>query len=676
MLSTRICCAALLALLLIKPIATIAQTDGFDAVRTPFSNTLQPQWLEQVLPDAQRFSDKAGEPPVFRGYKNDSSGEEVQVGFVFVSADAPPEEKGFAAPIDMLIGMDMNGVITGLKVLNYTESYRYSLGDFVAEPAFHAQFPGKAITDEFRITQDIDGISGATMTSYGISQGARGAARRVATAYLGYQEVDDETLAWAANGRAQLKTYTWESMLAADMVKTLSMAMPAEQELTLSVTYIGDPQLGEFLIGDAAYQRADRDSRARLGGNHLILIGVSGSAAPLFRATMMYVQQGDGEPERVDPNRFVTAGNGDIGAIAGHANYAGAIVLEDYIDVSKPISILYKPRGSVDFFGVEYSVYPLARALANGEPILSDADIERARIADSNLLVRLWYAPPWGATPWLEVIILLCILGLVMAAFLRKDARIRWVTLTVTMLYLGFFKGGFLSVAHITGAISQGPGIFLNNLPMLIIIVFTVITTLLWGRVFCSSLCPFGAVQDFIARFTPKAWRIKLPQGLHDRALYVKYGILALIIGVAISGSGISLFQYFEPFGTLFFFSSSALLWAILLVILVASALVERFYCRYVCPLGAALGIASMLSPFRIKRVPQCGICKVCEHACPTGAIRGAEIDFKECVRCDVCESKLITKAGTCRHSMEEIASRQKPGHKIPMRSLDTYTPV
>ena len=263
-----------------------------------------------------------------------------------------------------------------------------------------------------------------------------------------------------------------------------------------------------------------------------------------------------------------------------------------------------------------------------------------------------------------------------MAAFLRNDARIRWTALTTTMLYLGFFKGGFLSVAHITGAISQGPGIFANNLPMLMIIVFTVITTLLWGRIFCSSLCPFGAVQDFITRFMPKSWRIKIPQAIHDRALYIKYAILALIITVAISGSSISLFQYFEPFGTLFFFSSSVTLWAILIAILIASALIERFYCRYVCPLGAALAIASLLSPFRIKRVPQCSICKVCEHACPTGAIRGAKIDFKECVRCDVCESKLIDKAGSCRHSMQEIANRQKPGNRIPARTIDTYNPA
>jgi NosR/NirI family nitrous oxide reductase transcriptional regulator len=85
---------------------------------------------------------------------------------------------------------------------------------------------------------------------------------------------------------------------------------------------------------------------------------------------------------------------------------------------------------------------------------------------------------------------------------------------------------------------------------------------------------------------------------------------------------------------------------------------VPRFYCRYACPLGAALGVASLVSIFRIRRVEQCVPCKVCEIACPTGAIRGAEIDFKECVRCNVCETKLLTKAGVCRHSMDVVRAR------------------
>lgn len=666
---------AAIMLLLISATALNAQTPALDSVRTPFTDTLQDQWLNQVLPLATRFSEKSGEPPVFRGYRSGADGAEELVGFVFLSADVPPEEKGFAAPIDMLIGMNTDGELTGLKVLNYTESFRYSKGDFVADPAFQAQFKHKAIVDEFRVTKDIDGLAGATMTSFAISQGSRGAARRVATAYLGYEEVDQQTLTSIANAKAEIEALSWEDMLAKGMIKQLTIPSPMNQEIILSATFIGHPVIGEHMIGATDYARADRDSRARLGGDGLILLAVGGSGATQFRSNMLSITQGEGKPERLDPNHFVTAGSAMAGAIVGHADYAGAIVLEDTIDLTQPFNILYKPRNSPDL-GMEYSIYPLGQALINGDPILSDADRERERIAQSNIFVRLWYAPPWGETPWAEVLSLSLILGLVMTAFLRKDARIRWVALSSTLLYLGFYKGGFLSVAHITGAIHQGPSVFLGNLPMLMIIIFTIITTIIWGRVFCSSLCPFGAVQDFIARFTPKAWRLKMPQIIHDNALYVKYAVLALIVGAAISGSDISLFQYFEPFGTLFFFSSSVLLWSILIVILIASVLIERFYCRYVCPLGAALGVVALVSPLRINRVPQCSVCKVCEHACPTGAIRSEKIDFKECVRCDICENKLIKKAGSCRHSMLEINRRQKTGNRIPAREIGTYSPT
>ena len=68
----------------------------------------------------------------------------------------------------------------------------------------------------------------------------------------------------------------------------------------------------------------------------------------------------------------------------------------------------------------------------------------------------------------------------------------------------------------------------------------------------------------------------------------------------------------------------------------------------------------AFVSPWRIKRVPQCDVCKVCEQSCPTGAIRGPNLDFKECVRCDICESKLIARAGVCKHDMETVKIRIK----------------
>jgi NosR/NirI family transcriptional regulator, nitrous oxide reductase regulator len=642
---------------------TLAQSAS---IKTPWTTQIQPEWLNQVMPEATSFSEKEGEPPVYRAYRQNAEGEAELVGFVFLSEDIPPEEVGYSAPIAMLIGLNVQGNLSGIKILTYYESFAYSRGDFVADPKFQAQFPGKAITDEFRLKRDIDGLSSATMTSFAISRGARNAARRVAAAYLDFQEGDAEERAWAANARRQLEQLTWEQMLDQGMVRQLTMPVLTGGELELTIAYIGHPVLGEFFIGPDDYTRAERDSSIRLGGREMVLVAIGGSGSRLYRQHLLMLQQGDGPARPVQLRRFVTAGNADEGAIAGRADYAGAIVLEENIDVTQPFTISYQPQGSETPYSVEYQLGGLGLALARNEPILSEEEIARALLAEAGFITRLRHDPPWGDTPWLKVSMLLLVFALVMTSFLRKSSTLRWVTLSVTLFYLGFFDGGFLSVSHITGALTQGPQIFLNNLPMLMLVTFTLITTLLWGRVFCSSLCPFGALQDFITRFFPRQllprnWRqLKLPQWLHDRALFIKYALLALILGTALTQTNVSIFQYFEPFGTLFYFSPSVLLWSILIAIVLGCVLIERFYCRYLCPLGAALGVVSMLSPWRIKRVPQCSLCKVCEHACPTGAIRGPAIDFKECVRCDICESKLINRAGTCRHSMDEITRRQQ----------------
>jgi polyferredoxin len=268
------------------------------------------------------------------------------------------------------------------------------------------------------------------------------------------------------------------------------------------------------------------------------------------------------------------------------------------------------------------------------------------------------FAGPLASASWSRVAWTVLVLVLASLAFFTKSAALRWVSLATTAVVLGWMDGGFLSISHVTGLIWVGPSAITSDLPLLIMAVFTVVTVLLWGRVFCGYLCPFGALQDFIDRLVPARLKRHLPKEIHRNALKAKYVFLAAILLPAIAGSHASLYQYFEPFATVFFLGRNVLLWAIAGSILVAAAVVPRFYCRYACPLGAALAIGSMLSLRRIPRVEQCDHCKVCEQHCPTGAIDGPAIDFKECVRCNECEIRLIEKSGVCRHDMEAIRPR------------------
>lgn len=660
--------------LLLACLLALLTTSAF--AKTPFTMVLEPEWFNEVLPDAETFSEKEpGEAPVYRGYrKNPASGEQEQVGFVFLTDDYPPERVGYAAPIDLLVGMDMEGVVTNIKVLDYYESYLYSRGDFVDNSFFLNQFRRKPITDEFRLNRDIDGLTSATATSSAISRSVGESARRVARAYLGYGMGSEEEQNNNANALALLEPLTWGQMLDQGMISVMNTRNAEGSELQLAFTYIGKPALGNFFIGEDAYNAVESDAAFRAGGGELMLIAPSGPGAGVsYRQFPMSVRQGE-ITRRVAGNRFSNAGPAQEGAIAGHANYAVAIAMHPDFDISQPFTLIYHVPGGGGDAIVEYTLNGLGLSLAKNEPILSQEQLLEAQLANAGFFERMRVAPPWGVTPWVDVVLLLVLFSLVMVAFLRKSGPVRWAALTMTLFYLGFYKAGFLSVSHITSLLKQGPEVFTSNLPTLMIVTFTVVTTLIWGRVFCSSLCPFGALQDFIARFSPKHWRIKVPQKIHDNALYIKYGILALILTLALTNPNISVFQYFEPFGTVFFFSPSVLLWVILLVVLVGCVVVERFYCRYVCPLGAALGVMSLLSPLRIKRVPQCTMCKVCEQSCPTGAIRREKIDFKECVRCDVCEIKLVKLAGTCRHPMEEITRRQKDKHSIPVIDLTPVT--
>ena len=618
--------------------------------------------LHEVFRGADSFSAKEGSPPIYKAYSDNPENIEPEViGYLFETPDWPPEEIGYSGPIDVLVGMDLKGTIADIKVLYYRESYKSIRGDFINSEYFPDQFKVKNIVDGFRVGRDIDGISRATISSWAVARGVRNAARRVAQTYLSDSDFVSLTSSDALGLRV-LEAKSWEEMIESGLVVEMNIEQPDQTVLKLALAFIGHDGLGELLVGSNDYSRAEREASNRVQNGNMLLVGIDGDSSRPFRQERLAVQQGE-ETYPIERRRFVYVGSADQGKIADKVRFAGAMLLDPAIDLNEPFTVLYNTGGTIGEFGTiastQYQVPPIPLALALGQTIppelLPDIDKDLTEFENEGL-----YASLISDAPWDEVAALLVLFALVMTAFLRKNATIRWVALGCTLVYLGWLDGGFVSVSHITNGIKLGPSLFLNDLPLLLIIMFTLVTTLFWGRIFCSSLCPFGALQDFIAHFLPRHFQRELPQAIHDKAIYIKYGVLVFLVVMALIYSELSLFQYFEPFGTIFYFSQSLVLWLILMVFLLASVFISRFYCRYACPLGAALGLTALLSPWRIKRVEQCQVCKVCEHACPTGAIRGPDIDFKECVRCDICEAKLVDKSGVCKHSIDEVAARHK----------------
>ena len=203
----------------------------------------------------------------------------------------------------------------------------------------------------------------------------------------------------------------------------------------------------------------------------------------------------------------------------------------------------------------------------------SDLDIyELDDGPEQSALERLLADASWARMSWIALVI-----GLALLAFFTKKEALRWVSLAATFIVLGYVDGGFLSVSHITAAIWVGPSVFLGDLALLVMITFTIVAVIFFGRIFCGYLCPFGALQDFIDALVPARFKRPLPHSVHRVLLKSKYVILALILIPALAGSETSLYQYFEPFGTVFFLSTNVLLWTIAGGILLASVLVPIY---------------------------------------------------------------------------------------------------
>ena len=189
--------------------------------------------------------------------------------------------------------------------------------------------------------------------------------------------------------------------------------------------------------------------------------------------------------------------------------------------------------------------------------------------------------------------------------------------------------------------------IFLHAILPLIVVAATVIyVAWKWGRIYCGWLCPFGALQELTNRVA-RALHVPqwtLPWGLHERLWPLKYMIFLGLFGVSLmSIEQAEHYAEIEPFKTAIVlkFVRAWPFVAYVAALLVAGLFVERFYCRYLCPLGAALAIPARLRMFDwLKRYSECGTpCQTCANECPVQAIHPTgEINPNECVNCLNCQ--------------------------------------
>jgi NosR/NirI family nitrous oxide reductase transcriptional regulator len=247
-----------------------------------------------------------------------------------------------------------------------------------------------------------------------------------------------------------------------------------------------------------------------------------------------------------------------------------------------------------------------------------------------------------------DLILLTAFLALSLVSFFRKSVRLKLVTFVAAVVYMGFAKSRLVSVVDLFAVADLSLPIFKYTLPSYLLWVFVLGSTVLWGRLYCGRICAFGALTQLMDTVVPKKLRVEVPLAVERRAAWIKYGLLAGVMVYFIATRDVGVYSYVEPFWMFGLFGTTAM-WIGLGVLLVATVFVRNLYCRFLCPVGAMLGIISNLTVFRIKRWSECKTCKICEKTCEWGAIRGPMIVARECVRCDDCE-RLYLDQQKCPH--------------------------
>jgi len=230
---------------------------------------------------------------------------------------------------------------------------------------------------------------------------------------------------------------------------------------------------------------------------------------------------------------------------------------------------------------------------------------------------------PAARAPWLDYLdVAALMVGLSLASYfaVKKRSRRGLFLLTIaSLVWFGFWRKGCIcpigAIQNVTLAACD-PN-YIVPMTAVAFFILPLVFTLFFGRTFCASICPLGAVQELVA-----VRPLQTPAWL-DHAL----GLLAYVyLGAAVlftaTGTAFVICRY-DPFVGFFRLSTSANMLIFGGCFLIAGVFVGRPYCRYLCPYGAILGLLSKVSKWHVKIPPnRCIQCRLCEEACPYGAIR------------------------------------------------------
>ncbi len=656
----------------------------------------------EIMPGADRYGEPGGTPlaaPVLAG--------ERKLGYVFLNSDTVDSSGYSGKPIQVLIGIDMAGVITGAKLVKHHEPI-VLIG--IPESRITAVIDRYVGLDVVGLIKGakrrkVDIVSGATVTVMVIDDTIVQSAVQVARAY-GLGGLTPTAAAPEAprkvidTGRAEV--LDWQSLLGEGSVARMAITVgdvnaafaagddpiaasrpepgdPEERFIELYAALVSIPSVGRSLLGENEYRALGRWLKP---GDVAILVAARGRFS--FKGSgyvrggifdRFVIKQGDTTFRFRDRDHRRLGGIAAAGAPKLKETDLFRIPADSGFDPARPWRLELLVQRATGPTSKAFTTFNLTyappekylRAAAPPKPAETAATAATAETAETAgtgggidggqpLWRKIWEGKIVEIGILVGAIGLLCLIFFFQDWLVRRPKltdRVRIAFLLFTLFFLGFYANAQLSVVNVMTFANSLMGefrweYFLND-PLIFILWFSVAASLLfWGRgAFCGWLCPFGAFQELLNRVA-KALRIpqiNVPWGLHERLWPIKYILFLILFGVSLNSlANAEQLAEIEPFKTAIILKFARdwpfVLYAVLL--LAAGLFIERFYCRYLCPLGAALAIPGRMRMFDwLKRYRECGSpCQRCANECMVQSIHPeGHINPNECLYCLHCQT-------------------------------------
>ena len=698
-------------------IAWVIALPAFAAGQLPvYLQKVQPQ---EVFEGADRFGEPAGEPPIAPVYR----GADL-VGYAYLNSDVTSSVGYSGKPIHIIVGIDPEGVVRGFKLIDHKEpivligipqakvvaALNSILNKNMARVASGAERPPQ-----------VDIVSGATVTVLVMGDSViRSAVKLIRT-----NRLKDSVSAPAAVA-ADIKTVNmsktdiadWQTLVGDGSVRSLRMTVGEVSDgfrqtnhadaadrpeslkaddrfIDLYIAPVSVPAIGKSLLGESGYQRLA--SRLKPGQSALL---VAGDGAYSFKGSG-YVRGGifdriellqDGQGLRFrdrDHTRLPTLAAQGAPELRDIALF---VIPGDFgFDVTEPFELQLLVQRSVNthdkavipytlgynlpspYVTVEKAVVATTAAETAPEALRSTA---LEPIEDQALWISIWQMNKVAIAITVTALLVLTAIFFFQDWLVKRPAMFGWIRrgyLLFTLVWLGWYANAQLSVVNVltfvNSLITNFNWEFFLAAPLVFILWAAVAAGLLfWGRgPFCGWLCPFGALQELtnnVAQWL-KVPQVRLPWGLHERLWPIKYIIFLGLFGLSFYSLALAeMFSEVEPFKTAIVLKF-AREWPFVLfalTLLSAGLFIERFYCRYLCPLGAALAIPGRIRMFEwLKRYPECGTpCQRCAKECPVQSIHPeGQINVNECIYCMHCQ-ELYHDDHRCPHMIQVRLKREK----------------